>query len=188
MRAFFAGIFLTIVSSVVAAPASLDAWLDGIRTEYHVPGIAAVFIAHGEIVAQGAAGVRKEGSPELVTIDDKFHIGSCTKSMTATLAAMMVEEGNLRWDMTLAEGLPMLAKQMDPAWTTVTISQLLSHEGGAPTDLDQNGLWGRLWQNNGQPGRTQRLLLARELTSKTKPVAAPGTQFIYSNAGIALVG
>ena len=38
-----------------------------------------------------------------VTIGDKFHIGSCTKSMTALVAAMLVAEGRLKWDTTIAD-------------------------------------------------------------------------------------
>ena len=32
------------------------------------------------------------GSPDRITTDDHFHLGSNTKAMTATLAAMMVEQ------------------------------------------------------------------------------------------------
>jgi CubicO group peptidase (beta-lactamase class C family) len=41
-----------------------------------------------------------------VTTNDVFHIGSCTKSMTATLTAMLIEEGKLRWDTTIADVFP----------------------------------------------------------------------------------
>src|SRR2546421_8863271 len=46
------------------------------------------------IIAQGAAGVRKRGTGQRITFDDRFHLGSCTKAMTATLVAMLVEEGD----------------------------------------------------------------------------------------------
>ena len=32
-----------------------------------------------------------------IVANDVFHIGSCTKSMTATLTARMIEEGKLNW-------------------------------------------------------------------------------------------
>ncbi len=34
------------------------------------------------IIAQGAAGVRKRGTGQRITFDDRFHLGSCTKAMT----------------------------------------------------------------------------------------------------------
>src|SRR5499427_10675590 len=60
-------------------------------------GMAAAVLRGERIVAQGAAGVRKRGSAERITLDDRFHLGSCTKAMTATLVAMLVEEGKLNW-------------------------------------------------------------------------------------------
>ena len=42
-----------------------------------------------------AVGVRKRGDETPVTLADKYHLGSCTKSFTATLAATLVEEGKL---------------------------------------------------------------------------------------------
>jgi hypothetical protein len=123
-----------------------------------------------------------------VTTDDKWHIGSCTKSMTAALGAMLVEDGTLRWDMTLAEVFPEMEADMQAGWRDVTLEQLLAHHGGAPGDLDADGLWGRLWQRVDQPPRTQREYLTRELLTKHKPVAPPGTKYIYSNAGYAIIG
>src|SRR5215470_14160319 len=64
-------------------------------------GMAAAVLRGERIIAQGVAGVRKRGSAERVTLDDRFHLGSCTKAMTATLVAMLVEEGKLNWTTTL---------------------------------------------------------------------------------------
>src|ERR1044071_8169839 len=60
-------------------------------------GMAAAVLRGERIIAQGVAGVRKRGSAEHIALDDQFHLGSCTKAMTATLAAMLVEEGKLKW-------------------------------------------------------------------------------------------
>jgi len=181
-------LLLLVASGAVAAPASLDALLEPIREANGLPALAAAVVKGGQTVAVGAVGVRKAGSPQRVTTDDKWHIGSCTKSMTAVLAAMLVEDGTLRWDVTLAEMFPELAPQMQAGWRDVTLEQLLAHHGGAPGDLDADGLWGRLWQRVDQPPRTQREYLTRELLTKHKPVAPPGTKYIYSNAGYAIIG
>src|SRR5438128_10606987 len=70
--------------------ADVSAALAPIRERHGLPGLAVV-VLHGEsIVARGAAGVRKAGSPEPITAHDVFHLGSCTKSMTATMCAMLV--------------------------------------------------------------------------------------------------
>ena len=44
------------------------------------------FVRGRELVAIGADGVRKHGDPTPITVDDRMHLGSCTKAMTATPA------------------------------------------------------------------------------------------------------
>lgn len=171
-----------------ASPTSLDGLLEPIREANKLPALAAAVVKGGQMVAVGVVGVRKQGSSERVTVDDKWHVGSCTKSMTAALAGMLVEEGKLRWDTTLAKMFPGLATEMQPEWRDVTLAQLLSHHGGAPHDLNEDGLWGRLWLRVGKPPREQRAYLTRELLAKHKPVVPPGTKYVYSNAGYALIG
>lgn len=179
---------LLAASRTVAAPASLEALLEPIREANRLPALAAAVVKGSDTIAIGAVGLRKAGSSERVTLDDKWHIGSCTKSMTAALAAMLVEDGRLRWDMTLAEMFPQIEADMQAEWRDVTLEQLLAHRGGAPHELDESGLWGRLWQRADQPPRAQREYLTSELLTKHKPVAPPGTKYIYSNAGYALIG
>src|SRR5579883_2612030 len=55
-----------------------------IRQKWNLPALAAAIVTGDGIYARGAVGVRKYGSEVPVTVDDQFHLGSCTKSMTAT--------------------------------------------------------------------------------------------------------
>jgi CubicO group peptidase (beta-lactamase class C family) len=167
---------------------SLDAVLEPIREAHHTPAMAAAVVRNGQTIALGAVGVRKQGSPEPVTIDDLWHIGSCTKSMAAVLAALLVEEGRWRWDMTLPEMFPECASQMQAEWRQVRLEHLLTHRGGAPHDLDANGLWDRVWERASQAPSDQRDYLTRELLTQWKPASPPGTKTTYSNAGYAIIG
>src|SRR5688572_7443904 len=81
----------------------LSAVLEKLRVQHEVPGLAAAAFINGKVVDATAVGVRKAGDSTPVTVEDRWHIGSCTKAMTATLAAMYVEEGRLRWDTTVGE-------------------------------------------------------------------------------------
>jgi CubicO group peptidase (beta-lactamase class C family) len=101
-------------------------------------GMAAAVLRGERIIAQGVAGVRKRGSGERITFEDRFHLGSCTKAMTATLVAMLVEEGKLNWTTTLRELFADTVKPMHPAWEKVTVRQVLAHRSGLC--LDPNGL------------------------------------------------
>ena len=160
--------------------------LEPIRAAAGIPGLAAVVLRGDQIVAQGAVGVRAAGSPQAVTIEDRFHLGSDTKAMTATLLARLVEEGKLKWDTTVGEVFTGRVDPIDPAWRGVTLDQLLTHRAGAPANLDADGLWGRLWQRKGTPAE-QRLELVRGVLARP-PIHAPGTAYTYSNAGYAIAG
>ncbi len=168
------------------APLDISARLEPIRARAGVPALAAAVIRGERIVALGAAGVRKQGEPEPATTNDRFHLGSDTKAMTATMLAMLIEHGRLRWDTTLAEAFPELSETMHADYRDVTLEQLLRHRAGLPADLSRDGLWMRLLSRPGTP-REQRKLLVDTVLS-WPPAVPPGTQFLYSNAGYAVAG
>src|SRR6266481_3501512 len=75
--------------------------LENIRVKHKLPALAAAVVVDGKIVVTNAVGFRKNGGTEKVTVDDKFHLGSVTKSMTATVAAILVEQGKISWTTTI---------------------------------------------------------------------------------------
>jgi len=96
------GLGSTAVAS--AAPASdLAAGLEPLRRKYTLPALAAAVVKTGVIVAAGVVGVRALGRQDRAQIGDRFHLGSNTKAMTATLAGTLVEEGKLRTLRTITE-------------------------------------------------------------------------------------
>lgn len=176
------------VARLAAGPAaSLNETLEPLREKFKLPSLAAAVIRSNSLLAIGVVGVRKSGATNQVSAGDKFHIGSCTKSMTATLAAILVEQGTIRWTSTLGDIFPELKGAMDPLYREATLEQFLAHRGGAPADLEDGGLWGRIWQQIAKPPPEQRLFLLRGVTAK-HPAAPPGTQYLYSNAGYAIAG
>jgi len=76
-----------------------------------------------------------------VTLKDRFHIGSDTTAMTSPLAAIFIEQGQLRWGSHPPEIFPELTPPMDPGLRGVTLTQLLSHTSGLPGD---NTAFGKL--------------------------------------------
>jgi CubicO group peptidase (beta-lactamase class C family) len=168
--------------------ADLEARLEKIRAKYDLPALGAAATSGSGLLAIGVTGVRRKDSTERVTADDLWHLGSCTKSMTATMLARLVERGKLRWETTIGEVFADLAdsgKMKDP-WKPVTLELLLAHRAGAPSDLSADGLWGRLWERKGTPTEQRRQLLEGVLGRD--PVSPPGTAYLYSNAGIAIAG
>jgi CubicO group peptidase (beta-lactamase class C family) len=179
---------LTPLSLPASTPTTKDvsSLLTPILQKHDVPGMAAAVVRNGETVALGFAGVRTRGKPDKVQRNDRFHIGSDTKAITAMLCGILVDEGKMKWGQTLAETFPELKKSMHPEYNAVTLEQLLTNRGGAPGDLAKDPLWAKLWQHKGTPTSARRLLLTG-VTSKP-PEATPGTKYIYSNAGFSIAG
>lgn len=171
-------------------PKDISPQLATLVEKHQVPALCAVVIEGDKIVIEGVAGIRAKDQPEKATIDDLWHLGSCTKAMTATLAAIEVEQGRLAWDSKLLDTFPKLKQlpedQVKPAWSAVTLSQLCTNSSGVPGDLSADGLWSKLWNTNETPAEARRMLLAGIL--KNEPRFEPGTAFEYSNAGFAIAG
>lgn len=169
-----------------SAVRDLTAELTTIRNQYTVPALACAVVRSNRVIALGCVGVRKQGVAEPVTLNDRWHHGSITKSMTATLAGILVDEGLLGWQTRLADVFPTDAAAMHADWKSVTLEHLLSNRSGAPEDLGPSGIWAQLWNHPGTP-REQRRFLLQKLTV-LPPASKPGTRYLYSNAGFALAG
>jgi CubicO group peptidase (beta-lactamase class C family) len=182
-------IALTIffVSGTAKAQNSLDSMLRPYLTRYDLPAIAAAVVKDGKVISAGAVGTRKAGVKIPVTINDRFHLGSDTKAMTALLAAMLVEEGRLRWDTTIAETFPELVEKMDPGLGRVTLEQLLSHTSGIPSDTEE--IFKVYLESMSQDGNLDdlRYWIVRQW-SKRPLEFDPGTKFAYSNMGYTFIG
>ena len=60
--------------------------LDGIRVEYHLPGLVSAISKVPLGWRLRAVGIRKKiGSTGAIQVSDQMHLGSCTKPMTATM-------------------------------------------------------------------------------------------------------
>ncbi len=166
---------------------NLNDLLEPVREKHELPSLAAVVVHGGEVIARGAVGLRAIGSAEAVTVDDLWHIGSCTKALTSTLIALLVEEEKLSWGTTIAESLPDLADEIRPEYRAVTLEQLLAHRSGLPSDRTPDSAIRS--QLRSLPGsmREQRRQLA-VLVLQQEPAAPAGTDTLYSNFGYAVAG
>ena len=77
--------------------------LESMRAAGQLPAVAAVVFRSAGILEEGAVGLRQLGADAAVTTGDRWHIGSITKSFTATLAGRAVERGEFAWTSTLGD-------------------------------------------------------------------------------------
>ncbi len=163
----------------------LAGMLETVRATHGVPAMSAVVVLSNRVVGLGAVGVKKFGTTEPVTIDDKWHIGSCTKSVTALLAAMFVEEGLIEWSSTLGEIFPEYRAGMHPQWRDVPLEWLVQNRAGAPGAVDPI-LWNAMWNFPGSPKQARVHMLTN--ITQVAPNPTPGTTYVYSNTGFAMAG
>jgi CubicO group peptidase (beta-lactamase class C family) len=167
-------------ASAQPANAAFQNALREARTRHDLPGLAAAVIRGGRVSAIGVDGVRQVGTAEALEIGDRFHIASCTKSMTATLAAIAVRRGLLDWSTTLGDCVPELGGAAD--YRGATLQQLLAHAARMPAYTSPSAeqvAWMRALPG---PPSEQRLAFLHEVLAHEPPNDATGDG-AYSNVG-----
>lgn len=163
----------------------LSTAMEQIRSGHGIPALAGAYLENGAVVESHAAGNRSVDSSVPVTNGDRWHLGSITKSMTATLAARLVEQGIVRWDMTIGEALPQLRDQINADYSSVSLEQLLSHRGATMNDLTRLPGWSAYFTDT-SPVTEQRLRMTRDILNRTLPRSVGS--YTYSNAGYIVAG
>jgi CubicO group peptidase (beta-lactamase class C family) len=131
--------------------------------------------------------VRVLGKEIPVTINDRFHLGSGTKAMTATLAGMLVDARKLRWSSTIGEVLGTDVQGINQKLAAVTLEQLLSHSGGIPSDNEEIAKLYTSPDAYDYNLHTQRLRIL-EAWRDHDPKTPSGSPFQYSNLGYIIAG
>jgi CubicO group peptidase (beta-lactamase class C family) len=165
----------------------LGSRLEPFLEKHELPALAAAVVHEGNTVATGVTGVRRMGSENKAERGDAFHLGSCTKAMTATLAAMLIEEGKLDWSTTLADVFPDL--EMHAEYRKVTLEMLVTHRAGLPPSARSFPTGKTILEMHKLPGTAReqrRAYLAMML--EAAPDAKPGARYIYSNVGFVAAG
>ncbi|MCA1704682.1 MAG: beta-lactamase family protein, partial [Actinobacteria bacterium] len=147
--------------------------LTALAQKHQVPGVQLAVHHGGETVAI-EVGELEYGTGCPVTRDAAFPIGSITKTFTATVAMILVADGDLELDAPLGEHVP----ELSDLGTKLTLRQLLSHTGGFAVGPDSEE----------EVGTTSMRRYVLEHCGSQNLVLAPGTGFSYSNMGYVLVG
>lgn len=129
-------------------------------------------------------GVQRVGGAALRG-DEAFPMGSVTKSMTATLAGVLVQEGHISWTSRIVDVLPELASLTRSQYAAVTLKDLLAHRGGLfPATTPEQIV--QLPTLTGTPTE-QRLQLAAWMLQRASS-SQPGVKTQYSNGDYIVAG
>ena len=142
----------TSLVSAPSIPAAAVGWVDATEMEFAVAGV-------------------RVGQGDGVTPEDRWHLGSITKSMTALLAARLVTAGQVSWD-------DRIGGPNGPS-----LAELLRHTSGLPPNPPamRIAFLSRDWSADQSEAR--RLLTRAALTRRSA-----GGGFLYSNLGYIAAG
>ncbi|MGO1073255.1 serine hydrolase [Lysobacter sp. CA199] len=107
-----------------------DAYVEAVRKQFEVPGIAVAIVKDGRIVLERGYGVRELGKAEPVDAHTLFAIASNTKAFTSASLSMLADEGKLSLDDRVIDHLPWF--RMADAYVTgeMRVRDLLAHRSG----------------------------------------------------------
>ncbi|MDQ5986056.1 MAG: Protein flp [Syntrophus sp. SKADARSKE-3] len=102
------------------------------RADWKIPGMAIGIVQNDRLIFAKGFGVKTVGGDDPVTKNTVFQIGSTSKAFTATLSAMLVDEGKLKWGDKVIDHLADF-RMYDP-WVTreFQVVDLMSQRSGLP--------------------------------------------------------
>jgi len=116
----------------------LDRYILKAMEAWGIPGVAVAIVQGDSVIMAKGFGVKELGKPDRVDAHTLFAIGSNTKTTTASLIAMLVDEGKMHWDDPVWKYLPNFRVADPYVSREATIRDLLSHR----TDLENdNAVW-----------------------------------------------
>jgi CubicO group peptidase (beta-lactamase class C family) len=154
--------------------------IEEIRSSYDIPALGGFFIKNGLIIETGASGIRADGFDEKVTSSDKWHLGSITKAMTATMVARLVDKQELDWSVTIQEIFPDELQGIREEYHSIQLDELFSHTSGIHNDVINVPSWNAI-RNEQDTEENLRYTWSIEMLGKA-PAGIRGN-FYYSNAG-----
>ncbi len=141
------------------------------------PGAAVAIVKDTTIIFLKGYGLRDAKKSDSVNTRTVFRLGSVSKSLTATLAAILVNENSIHWDDPVIKYLPDFRLKSEEATKNLTLRHLLSHTIGLPYHaytimVDDNAPYDSLVDH----------LKDLDLIGK------PGELYSYQNVGFSLIG
>lgn len=152
----------------------LDPFIAEVRERWDVPGIAVAVVGRDGPILVRAYGVRNLTTAAPADIETAFAVGSCSKAVTSTLAAALVDAGMIGWDDPIRKYLPSF--ELYDRWISdhVTIRDALANRTGLSR--------ASLGEYGSDLTRADLLYRARCI----QPIADFRDQFTYCNVGYAV--
>lgn len=175
-------------AQILSPRAPLEKKIDSIFsnvTSPAAPGLAVVVRTNGRTILERGYGLRDLRTKAKIDRLTNFRLASVTKQFTATAVMLLVRDGKLRYDQTLAEIFPDFPEY----GKAISLRNLLNHTSGLP---DYEDLMAAQERVKGPTWIPERQILDNEVLALLKQEKAakfaPGTSWSYSNSGYVLLG
>ena len=158
--------------------AEVDAYVQGMIKSAQIPGVSLAVMENGKLIYAKAYGYANLETASQAKPEQRFEIGSISKSFASIAVLMLVDEGKMSLDAKISTYLGPVS----PAWEAITIRQIMNHTSGIARDADE-ALLARLTAN---PSITEPQLLEAAMAMPLQGV--PGASYSYSNVGYDVLG
>lgn len=155
--------------------------IDKAREKYEVPAISVSIMDADLIKYTVFDGVREYRKSDMITQEDYFHLGSCSKSILAYIAARMMEEGSIRWDTGFFDIYPEMKADANKSYSEITLEDLLACRAGIQPYISSAENYPDLSESQDREHDFIKYLLMQQAVAEKKDSGKFG--FLYSNAG-----
>ncbi|MGW1891497.1 serine hydrolase domain-containing protein [Streptomyces sp. NPDC002004] len=160
-------------------PAAFRSAVERAAKKLMVPG-AVVLLRTPQGTFRATVGTTELGTAQRPTTGDHFRIASNTKTMTAALIALLVQDGRLRLSDPVSAWVPGV-----PGGDRITLSDLLKMRSGLYNYTSAPELAAAL---DADPGRAETPQAMLAIAFRHPPNFPPGASYEYSNTNYVLLG
>ncbi|MEM7372145.1 MAG: serine hydrolase domain-containing protein [Bacteroidota bacterium] len=151
------------------------------RKKFRIPAIVVLIVKGDEVLVQEIQGTRVVDTDNPATLEDYFHIGSCSKSVLAVMAGKLVESTHISWASKFFDVYPELLALANPAYRDICLEDLFLCQAGIQPYTDGK----EAFPDMDEQAPNQRLEFAKQLVQQ-KPSARKqkdgSFKHLYSNA------
>lgn len=131
MKRLFTTLFFLTTFFVVSGQTTID-FADSIRIKYKIPELVFAVVSADTIIELQTLGIQRINTDFKAKTDDRFHIGSNTKAITSFIAALLIEQGKIKWNTKFIDLFPELKQKSRKEYQDITLQDLLTFRGKLP--------------------------------------------------------
>lgn len=126
-------IFVLILNFCFSYSQKNSSFADSIRVKHHIPELAYAVVSSDSVLEIQTLGYQRINSKHKAKPDDKFRLGSITKTVTSYIATLLVKQGKIKWDTTFFDLYPELKEKSNPEFYNFTLQDFLTFRANINT-------------------------------------------------------